>query len=152
LRHDAGADAICNIARPSTGLDIKFSLRMIAALALAGIDTSVVDSFSDANATDPGLQALRDKVEVAFARDWPLTRSEVTVQLADGRVLEGSHDSGTPERDLDRQQMRLLAKFRSLVGPVFGVDQTDSIAADILSLERQADLKRLTSRLVHEQR
>jgi len=152
LRHDAGADAICNIARPSTGLEIKFSLRMIAALALAGIDTSVVDSFSDANATDPGLQALRDKVEVAFARDWPLTRSEVTVQLADGRVLEGSHDSGTPERDLGRQQMRLLAKFRSLVGQVFGVDQTDSIAADILSLERQADLKRLTSRLVHEQR
>jgi 2-methylcitrate dehydratase PrpD len=69
LRHDAGADAICNIARPSTGLEIKFSLRMIVALALAGVDTAAVDSFSDAKANDPGLQALRDKVEVTFALD-----------------------------------------------------------------------------------
>jgi 2-methylcitrate dehydratase PrpD len=152
LRHDVGADSICNIACPASGLEIKFSLRMIAALALAGVDTAEVVSFSDAKARDPGLQALRDRVEVTFARDWPLTRSEVTVQVADGRVLEGSHDSGMPEKDLGRQQMRLLAKFRSLVGPVFGVGRTDDIAADILSLERQANLKHLTSRLVHEQR
>ncbi|WP_426413366.1 MmgE/PrpD family protein [Bradyrhizobium ganzhouense] len=152
LRHDAGADAICNIARPTTGLEIKFSLRMIAALTLAGIDTALVANFDDANARDPALQALRDKVEVTFARDWPLTRSEVTVQLADGRVLTGVHDSGLPEKDLGRQQTRLLAKFRLLVGPVFDLRRADDIAADILSLEQQADLKHLTSRLVHEQR
>jgi 2-methylcitrate dehydratase PrpD len=152
LRHDAGADAICNIARPNTGLEIKFSLRMVAALALAGVDTSAVDSFSDVNARDPGLQALRDRVEVTFARDWPLTRSEVTVQLADGRVLKGDHDSGAPEKDLGKQQIKLLAKFRSLVGPVFGLHQADDIAASILSLEQQADLKSLTSRLAHEKR
>ena len=152
LRHDDGADAICNIAHPSTGLEIKFSLRMIAALALAGVDTAVVANFSDAKAADPGLQALRDKVEVTFARDWPLTRSEVTVQLADGRVLNGGHDSGLPEKDLGRQQTKLLAKFRLLVGPVFGLRQADDIAANILSLEQQADLKHFTSLLVHEQR
>jgi len=152
LRHDAGADAICNIARPSTGLEIKFSLRMIAALALAGVDTAVVTNFSDAKARDPGLQALRDKVEVTFAHDWPLTRSEVTVQLADGRVLDGRYDSGLPERDLGRQQTRVLAKFHLLVGPLVGVRPAADIAADILSLERQADLKHLTSRLVHGQR
>jgi 2-methylcitrate dehydratase PrpD len=152
LRHDAGADAICNIARPNTGLEIKFSLRMIAALALAGVDTSAVDSFSDVNARDPGLQALRDKVEVTFARDWPLTRSEVTVRLADGRVLEGDHDSGLPEKDLDRQQAKLLVKFRSLVGPIFGLSHADDLAADILSLEQQVDLKHFTSLLVHRQR
>src|SRR5882724_3602279 len=118
LRHDAGADTICNIACPSTGLEIKFSLRMVAALTLAGVDTAEVDSFSDATARNPGLQALRDKVEVTFARDWPLTRSEVTVQLADGRVLDGSHDLGVPEKDLGRQQTKLIAKFRLLVGPV----------------------------------
>jgi 2-methylcitrate dehydratase PrpD len=152
LRHDAGADAICNIACPSTGLEIKFSLRMIVALTLAGVDTAEVDSFSDANARDSGLQALRDKVEVMFARDWPLTRSEVAVQLADGRVLDGSHDSGLPEKNLGRQQTKLLAKFRLLVGPAFGPRLADDIAAGILSLEQQADLRHLTSRLVHGQR
>jgi 2-methylcitrate dehydratase PrpD len=152
LRHDAGADAICNIARPSTGLEIKFSLRMIAALVLADVDTAVITNFSDAAARDPDLQELRDKVEVTFAQDWPLTRSEVTVRLADGRVLESDHDSGLPEKDLGRQQAKLLAKFRSLVGPVFGLSQADDIAADILSLEQQADLKHFTSLLVHKQR
>jgi 2-methylcitrate dehydratase PrpD len=150
LCHDAGADAICNIARPNTGLEIKFSLRMMAALALAGIDTAAIDNFSDAMARDPGLQALRDRVEVTFARDWPLTRSEVTVRLADGRVLDGSYDSGLPEQDLGRQQTKLLAKFRLLVGPVFGSGRTDDIAANILSLDQQADLGRFTSLLVHE--
>lgn len=148
LRHDAGADAICNVARPSTGLEIKFSLRMIAALTLAGIDTAAVASYSDANARDRGLQALRDKIDVTFASDWPLTRSEVTVQLADGRVLDGSHDSGLPEKDLDRQQTKLLAKFRLLVGPLFGARRADRIAAEILSLEQQADVRHLTSRLL----
>jgi hypothetical protein len=98
------------------------------------------------------LQELRDKVEVTFAQDWPLTRSEVTVRLADGRVLKSDHDSGLPEKDLGRQQAKLLAKFRSLVGPVFGLSQADDIAADILSLEQQADLKHFTSLLVHKQR
>jgi len=105
-----------------------------------------------ANVHDPGLQALRDKVEVTFAPDCSLTRSEVTVELADGRVLDGSHDSGLPEKDLDRRQTKLLAKFRLLVGPVFGLGEVDDIAANILSLERQAALKHLTSRLVHGQR
>jgi 2-methylcitrate dehydratase PrpD len=152
LRHDAGADAICNIARPSTGLEIKFSLRMIAAFTLAGVDTALVTNFSDAMANDPGLQTLRDKVEVAFVHDWPLTRSEVAVHLADGRVLSGCHDSSQPERDLGRQQTRLLAKFRLLISPLVGVSLADDIAAEILSLDRQSDLKHLTSRLAHEQR
>jgi 2-methylcitrate dehydratase PrpD len=151
LRHDAGAESICNIARPDTGLEIKFSLRMIAALALAGVDMAVAANFSDARARDPALQVLRDKVEVTFVRDWPLTRSEVTVQLADGRVLNGDHDSGLPEK-LDRQQTKLLAKFRLLVGPDFGAGRADDIAAGILSIERQTDLKHLTSLLVREQR
>jgi 2-methylcitrate dehydratase PrpD len=152
LRHDAGAESICNIARPDTGLEIKFSLRMIAALALAGVDMAVNANFSDATARDSGLQALRDKVEVTFVHDWPLTRSEVTVRLADGRVLNGTYDSGLPEKELGRQQMKLLAKFHLLVDPVVGVGLADDIAADILSLERQANLKHLTSRLAHEQR
>jgi len=112
---------------------------------------AVAANFSDARARDPGLQALRDKVEVTFARDWPLTRSEVTVLLADGRVLNGDHDSGLPESDLGRQETKLLAKFRLLVGPVFGLRRADDIAASILSLEQQVDIKHFTSLLVHEQ-
>ncbi len=40
LHIDRGADAVCNIAVPRTGLEAKFSLRLTVALALAGIDTA----------------------------------------------------------------------------------------------------------------
>jgi hypothetical protein len=76
----------------------------------------------------------------------------VAVHLADGRVLNGRHDTDRPERELGKQETRLLDKFRLLVGPVVGVSLADDIAAEILSLDRQSDLKHLTSRLAHEQR
>ena len=40
LRIDSGADKVCNIANPTTGLEAKFSLRQTVAMALTGVDTA----------------------------------------------------------------------------------------------------------------
>jgi 2-methylcitrate dehydratase PrpD len=120
LRIDRGADTVCNIAAPRTGLEAKFSLRLTTAFALAGIDTARLDIYSAANAADPNLVALRDKVRVEFVSGWPSSRAELRVSLADGRDFEARHDSGVPCADIAAQGGRIEAKFLSLATPVLG--------------------------------
>ena len=66
LTLDETCDRICNIAAPRTGLEAKFSLRLTTAMALAGVDTGGLASYSEATAADPTLIALRDRVEFDF--------------------------------------------------------------------------------------
>jgi 2-methylcitrate dehydratase PrpD len=138
LRVDAGASQVCHILAPRTGLEAKFSLRLTVALALAGRDTARLDTFSDANAGDPALVALRDKVTVEFRPDWPHTLAEMRVTLADGRVVEARHDAGLPERDLDAQERRLAAKFTGLAEPVLGARRTATLVDALLAPEPAA--------------
>jgi 2-methylcitrate dehydratase PrpD len=135
LRQDAGADTVCNIPRPSSGLETKFSLRLLAAYAVTAVDTADIDSYTDALTHSPELVALRDKVEVGFVADWPITRSEVTIHLIDGRTLYAAHDSGVPDTDLARQTTRLLEKLDALVGARLGASRTRRLAATILAIE-----------------
>jgi 2-methylcitrate dehydratase PrpD len=142
LKVDAGANKVCNIPAPTTGLEAKFSLRLTTAMALAGLDTARLDSYSEATAGDPALAALRDKVKVEFQSNWPHTQAELKLAFADGRVIEAKHDSGVPERDLDAQGRRLEAKFRSLAEPVFGA-RAHALAAVVASLETHASVREL---------
>ncbi len=120
LAIDRGADKVCNIAVPRTGLEAKFSLRFTVALALAGIDTASLATYSDARTGDPRLASLRDKVEIRFVDGWPSSRATLAVTLADGSVLEAEHDSGVAAADLAAQGRRIEAKFMSLATPALG--------------------------------
>ena len=53
LRLDETCDRICNIPAPRTGLEAKFSLRLTTAMALAGVDTGGLGSYSEETAADP---------------------------------------------------------------------------------------------------
>lgn len=143
LRQDAGADTVCNLPRPSSGLETKFSLRLLAAYAVLGVDTADIDSYTDERTNDPALVALRDKVEVTFAPNWPITRSEVTIHLVDGRTLHATHDSGVPDTDLARQTTRLREKLDGLLGPRLGADRTRRLADTILAIDQLPDLRAL---------
>ncbi|HXQ52980.1 MAG TPA: MmgE/PrpD family protein [Stellaceae bacterium] len=127
LRIDRGADSVCNIKAPHTGLEAKFSLRFTIALALAGIDTASLGTYSDARTADPRLVALRDKVEIAFMDGWSTSRSQIEVTLADGSVLAAEHDSGIPAADVAAQGRRIETKFTSLAAPVLGEDGADRL-------------------------
>lgn len=143
LHQDAGADTVCNIAEPVSGLETKFSLRLLAAYALKGIDTADIASYTDQRTRDASLVALRDRVDVIFSPDWPITRSEVTVHLKGGRKLFAARDSGVPEPDLERQTGRLVEKVHALAESRLGQDRTRRIVDAILAIDRMSDVGEL---------
>ena len=94
LRLDRGCDRICNIPAPADGLQSKFSLRQTVAMALAGVDTAGLDNYSEANAQDPALVRLRERITIDFQESWPQTVSELDLALSDGRRVSARHDFG----------------------------------------------------------
>ena len=66
VRIDNAADRICNIAEPRTGLEAKFSLRQTVAMALSGVETGALASYSERLTSDPRLAALRERDGIDF--------------------------------------------------------------------------------------
>src|SRR5207245_3328509 len=87
LRLDASCERVCNIPAPVDGLQSKFSLRQTVAMALAGVDTASLAVYSVANACDPQLVGLRQRVRFEWQENWPQTLSEIELDLIDGRRL-----------------------------------------------------------------
>ena len=121
LRIDSGADKVCNIPHPTTGLEAKFSLRQTVAMALTGVDTASLDSFNEAVTQDARIKTLRDKVSIDFRPNWEHSLAEMAIELDDGTMIEATHDSGIPWPDLARQRQALESKYESLAVPVLGV-------------------------------
>jgi 2-methylcitrate dehydratase PrpD len=135
LKIDRETDKVCNIQTPVSGLEAKFSLKLTTAFALAGIDTAAMDSYSAANANNPRLARLRDKIEIDFQTDWPHTLAEMSVELTDGRHFEARHDSGVPDSDIRQQADRLVSKYRSLAVPVLGEAKAEALLAAVRQLD-----------------
>jgi 2-methylcitrate dehydratase PrpD len=150
LRIDSGAEKVCNIPHPATGLEAKFSLRQTVAMALTGVDTANLESYNDTVTQEPRVRTLRDKMVIEFKPNWEHSLAEMAIQLDDGTMLEARHDSGVPWADIAKQRRALETKFDSLVTPVLGaasarrlhdvIDRIDSLA-DVGDLAR-ASVKR----------
>ena len=143
LRLDETCGRICNIAAPRTGLEAKFSLRLTTAMALAGVDTGGLGSYSEETAADPTLVALRDKVELDFDSGRPNTFADLELVLTDGRRVATSYDAGVPASDIDVQGTRLAEKFTSLAEPILGGAKTRDLIGEIGRLEELSDLRAL---------
>lgn len=142
------SEGVCNIPRPSTGLEAKFSLRHVVAMALAGVDTASMASFSDELTNDAELGGVRDRVHVELVRDCGgLTQAEVVVETVDGRLLRRRHDSGIPMADLRAQQARLQAKFAGIAGPLLDDESGDEVLELVDRLEELPDLSPLAGLL-----
>jgi 2-methylcitrate dehydratase PrpD len=147
VRIDSGADKVCNIPTPKTGLEAKFSLRLTTAMALAGADTAAPGTYVDATAARPDLVQLRDRVQIELVNDWPHSQADVVVELNDGRRLEKSCDTGIPAADVALQGERVRAKFMSLAVPVLGQAGAEQLAAaveDVEGLKDAGELMTLT--------
>ncbi|RYE38639.1 MAG: MmgE/PrpD family protein, partial [Hyphomicrobiales bacterium] len=127
-------DTVCNIQQPKTGLETKFSLRHTIALALCGMDTANIETFSDANAVRPDLIALREKVSVEWIEDHDMF-ARVIVERQDGERFEATGDTSVPNDDLDDQELRLSEKFAALVTPIWGTDSTNGLIAAVSQIE-----------------
>ena len=120
LRVDESTDRVCNIAAPRTGLEAKFSHRLTAAMALAGLETSRLDSFSAEVAANPAIVALRDKVSIELVRHFGQTHAAMDIRLVDQTTLSAEYDAGIPAPDVAHQGRRIRAKFDGLVAPILG--------------------------------
>jgi 2-methylcitrate dehydratase PrpD len=141
LSLDETCDRICNIPAPRTGLEAKFSLRLTTAMALAGIDTGGLGSYSEETAANPTLIALRDKVEFDFGPGRPNTLAKLELELTDGKRVAATYDSGVPASDVDGQGRRLEEKFTSLAEPIIGNAKTRNLISEIGRLDALSDLR-----------
>ena len=134
---------ICGITEPKTGLEVKFSLPMMAALVLAGVDTANDKTYTDELAARSDLVALRDKVVVV--PDWrgEGSAAEVVLTLVTGQRYVMQHDVGIPMQDLERQWTLLEAKFRSLVEPRLGDACAGKLVAACRAAEQLRDIAEL---------
>ena len=135
-----GHATVCNIPNPNTGLEVKFSIRHCAAMALDGADTSALETFSDANANEAKYDDARAKIAFTPVDNMHSMEGRVAIDLADGRTLEKAYDASIPAGDLSEQEAKLTAKFASLSRPVIGDERTENIQTQVMNLESADDL------------
>jgi 2-methylcitrate dehydratase PrpD len=141
LSLDETCDRVCNIPAPRNGLEAKFSLRLTTAMALAGVDTGGLGSYSEATAADPTLIALRDMVEFDFQSGRPNTLADLELVLTDGSRVAASYDAGVPSNDVDEQGRRIEEKFTSLAEPILGAAKTRALIGEIGRFDGLRDLR-----------
>ena len=125
---------VCDIVEPRTGLEVKFSIRHLVAMALLGRDTSTPGAFCDALAGDETIRALRARITVVQLDTDNRMLSSVTVDRHAAAPVTETHDAGVPETDLDAQEQALVGKFVRLAGPALG-DRADDVAARLVAIE-----------------
>ncbi|MCI2398270.1 MmgE/PrpD family protein [Aliiroseovarius subalbicans] len=103
--------SVCNIATPTTGLEVKFSYRQLAAMAIRGVPTGALDSYTDERAQDLTLRALAQRVVVEGDDSLPETACRVQVNGTDY-----AHDLDAPIT-LPVRRDKLLHKAAALIGP-----------------------------------
>lgn len=96
--------SVCNILEPSTGLEVKFSMRHTAAMALSHINTGSLTAYDDLIANRDDLVNLRNKVEIIDKEFHSRMQSEVIINLTDGRSLTKFWDAGVPMADASLQE------------------------------------------------
>ncbi|MFZ5710096.1 MAG: MmgE/PrpD family protein [Pseudomonadota bacterium] len=107
--------SVCDIKRPRTGLEVKFSYCWLSGMVLAGIDTAAEASYSDARAADAALADFAARVTVTGDPAVPDTAATGEAVLADGSRRSLSSDLAVrqPLQDLAEG---LRAKARALIG------------------------------------
>ena len=136
--------SVCCIPEPRTGLEIKFSIEHLAAMALDGVETGALEVYSDENALDPRYVETRKRaVRIDYDDEIDRNHAVVTVTLRDGRTVSAENSVREPAKDHGEQWKNLSAKFRALCVPLIGADRTEKAIALIDTLDAQPDVRGL---------
>ena len=134
--------------RPLTSIGAQMNLGYAAAVAL--LDGTVMPAqFSEARLDADDVWDLLGKVRVHLDEDLengPLERlfgTDLTIALRDGTTLHRwiEHPHGGPLDPVTNDE--LIAKFRTLVGPLLPAARLDAIQRAVLGLEDLADIGEL---------
>lgn len=143
LHVDKGHTKVCDIPVPTSGLEIKFSIRHLAGMALDGADTAALGTYSDENAVNPRYSAIRERIKLDTQTRHGEARhgADVTIELNDGRTLKAEHNVGIPAKDVAEQERKLINKFHALAEPVIGRAKTKTALDAIMRFETLPNLK-----------
>ena len=128
------------LAEPRTGLEGKFSIYHVLAVALAD-GAAFLDQFTDERVADPELARLRKQVHVHTDPAQTKDSARVVLTLRDGRTLERyvAHNLGTPDNPMTDQQLE--DKFQALASPILGRTRTDDLAQACWKLLELDDIR-----------
>jgi len=143
LHGQPAAQRVCNIPDPHTGLEVKFSIRHLAALALDGADTASLGLYSAATAQDPRLTAAREKIAFEPRELASRPAAAVVLRTRDGRTLTGEADVGIPSADPQAQWHKLVAKAQSIAAPVIGAARLAKVVEAVEGLDSAGSIRPL---------
>lgn len=106
--------SVCDIKRPRTGLEIKFSYAWLSAMVLSGIDTARDATYTDELARDERLADFATRVTVTPDTGLSDMQARCTLTLRSNETLSVDHDLAAPippdvlEENLGRKAAALL--------------------------------------------
>lgn len=131
--------ATCAQPQPRNGLEVKFSVAHLVAMAALRRSTTLI---RDVDAHDRDVVALRAKITVVGdGNSGAPTRIDITT--TDGRRFSAAHDVNTPESDVDKTRDRVHAKFLTIAAPLLGDQRAQAVIATAASLGRHTDVDEL---------
>jgi 2-methylcitrate dehydratase PrpD len=130
------------LAEPRTGLEGKFSIYHVLAVALAD-GAAFLDQFTDQRVADAEVAQIRSRVHVHVDPAQNKDSARVVLTMYDGRTLERhvAHNLGTPDNPMTDQQLQ--GKFSALVEPVLGRARTEQLAETCWKLLELNDIRDL---------
>jgi 2-methylcitrate dehydratase PrpD len=133
--------SITDVVEPLSGLQSKFSTVHSAAVALVD-GAAGIAQYSDIKARDPVVAALRRKVKAAADESLGKDEAHAAIITAAGaHEVHIAHASGTAANPMSNSAIE--AKFLANAIPVIGADRAARAAADVWSLEKQANVGEL---------
>ncbi|MEM7506718.1 MAG: MmgE/PrpD family protein [Pseudomonadota bacterium] len=144
-----GLHSVCDIVGPTTGLEVKFSVRHLVAMAILDRDTTDPHAYDADLARDPDLVTLSGRIDVEPLETENRMEASIRILRRSGEPLERRLDVSQPAQDLDQQEDALVEKFTQLARPVLG-HRTDDLATRILALDTDAPLATLLADLMPE--
>jgi 2-methylcitrate dehydratase PrpD len=141
----ASARLVCDIPDPDSGLEIKFSIRQLAAMALDGANTAALDTYSDENAKSPKYADARTKITIVEKVLSGRHAGAVSIETADGRTMVNEIDVGKPAKDVDEQWRKLEHKARTIMTPGIGTERTEVVIRAVQGLPAAPSIAELMS-------
>jgi 2-methylcitrate dehydratase PrpD len=139
---------VCDIEAPASGLEIKFSIRQLALMALDGANTAALETFSEENAAAAKYADARAKITVVEKQLSGRHAGAVSIETTDGRTMVGEVDVGKPATDVEEQWRKLEHKARTIMKSSVGADRTQAIITEIAGLSEAPTIGPLMSALV----
>ena len=82
---------VCNIEKPKTGLESKFSYKLTAAMSIYGHDTSDLDTYNDEICFEDKMVNMSDKVTVIPNENLTNTQSIISIK-DDTHDIKNTHN------------------------------------------------------------